>query len=182
MNKFFLITLSYLLLLGHFTPAIASTETSNEYMETYINEEKHFSIEYPSDWSKVVGMPRLDLFLFVPVKEGLLPGANMSVSAENVGEAVTLEQAYSESVTDLSEFLANLSNQNTSIESGEIDLNGIPGKWILHTFSMGAEIQVLQYLVVAKSTKYVITFCANSNDFSNYSLEFEKIIHSFRVL
>lgn len=180
MNQFCLMIFSCFLLLCHFMPIAASTAITKEHvtpgLETYVNEEKKFSIEYPSDWMRIIDVPEFDLFLFATLKNDSQSGVNMSVISKNLEDSMTLEQLYSEAIS-------YFSDEDTNIKSGEISLNGIPGKWILYTLSIqGVEIQVLQYLIVAQNMEYIISCGATGDDFMDYFSEFETIASSFRLL
>lgn len=174
MYQFGLIIFSCLLLFCQPKPLFASISTQHVHpsIKTYLNEEKKFFIEYPSNWIRVTVEPStIDLVLLAPPSS-----ANINIVAESADECPTLDQAYSEAV---SAFI----NCELDLKSGDLELNGIPSKWIFSSYvHQGVEIHVLQYLIVVQEMQYVISFGASSEDFGSYYSEFEKIMDSFRLL
>jgi hypothetical protein len=150
----------------------------NAQLETFKNEEKGYSVEYPSDWKKS-DVPQLDLVLFAPTKDHeSTPHASMNIVSEKVGSAVSLEQFYTESAANLSSALKEVHVE----KSGSSTLNGTPSKWTLYTHVMqGVKFRVLQYFVVANDSIYLMTFSTAADDFDGYKGEFEKIANSFKI-
>lgn len=185
MNQFCLIVFSYFLLICPFMPVIASTISTKEHLiARYVNEEKKFSIEYPSRWIRIpvetLDMPKhgFCLAIWAPFKhdsnDSILT-ANMIVNSENVEDSVTLEQVFSEII------LLPKKAEDLEIESGEINLNGIPCKWIHYKLERETyKYEVFTYLIVAQNMKYEIIF--GTDGFTEYCTEFEKIISSFCLL
>ena len=124
-------------------------------LEKYINSEKGYSIEYPSDWKKN-DVPQLDLVLFAPTqKNDDKPHASMNIVSEKVGSGINLEQFYSESANNLTTALKDVQVEKT----GSIQLNGTTSKWMLYTHVMqGVKFRVLQYFIVADETIFLMTF------------------------
>lgn len=171
------------LLLGSLMTYLPADPTESESkastLEKYVNEEKNYSIEYPKDWQKQE-LPRLDIVLFAPAKDATAQTqATMNIVSEKVGDAVTLEQFYNESVkhltTDLKEVLVE--------KTGELQINNLPSKWILYNHVMlQSKFRVLQYFFVANGYIYLLTFSSPTEAFDNYRSFFESIASSFRLL
>lgn len=181
MNPFNLFICSSFLLFSHAMPnfvfAILPQENETFCLEKYVNTERGYSIEYPSHWIRATMAPKLDMSIVLPCPQDISRTcANMSIVSEYVGESMTLDEMYS---TDLSYF----SSQEVVQNSGEIDLNGIPSKWIfLSVFVNHVEVRIMQYYIFSKGMAYVITFGALPTDFSENYHEFEEIMYSFRLL
>ncbi len=161
------------------TPADATAAPAKKARETYENKEKNYSINYPGEWQKKE-MPKLDLVLFAPSKDATAqPQASMNIVSEKVDTAVTLDQFYSESITNLSSALKEVHIE----KNGDSKLNGVPSKWVVYTHVMqGIKFEVLQYFMVANGTIYLITFSATADAFDGYRAEFEQTANSFRLL
>lgn len=147
-------------------------------LEKYSNAEKHYSIEYPSDWKKS-DVPQLDIVLFAPSKgDDQSPRASVNVVSENVGATIPLDTFFNESINNLKESLKDVNVEKT----GSIELNGTQSKWIIYTHTMqNVKFRVIQYFVVANQTVYLITFGALDQDFEGYKGDFDKIVSTFRV-
>ena len=160
------------------TPVLTPKEQPASSVKTYENKEKNYAIDYPAQWQKK-DMPKLDLVLFAPGKEGNTePQASMNVVSEKVDENVTLDQFYSESISNLTTALKEVQIQ----KSGDLQLHGTPSKWVIYTHVMqGVKFEVLQYFLVAKDTIYLITFSASAETFNSYSAQFERTAASFRL-
>ena len=156
-----------------------SEQKQSPTLEKYLNSEKHYSIDYPSDWVKS-DVPQLDLVLFAPSKEDDgKPHASMNVVSEKVGKGITLDQFYSESATNLTSALKEVQVE----KSGDSQLNGVTSKWMQYTHMMqGVKFRVLQYFVVAQETIFLITFSVSADEFDHYRADFEKIAKSFKIL
>lgn len=157
----------------------AATENAAPAVEKYVNQEKHYSIEYPKDWRKG-DLPRLDLVIFSPPKGAdSTSHATMNIISEHVGDAVTLDQFYNESLKHLKADL-----QETDIEkNGDTNIDNIPIKWILYTHKMlQNKFRVLQYFIVSNGTIYLLTFSAAADEFDQFRAEFGTIVSSFRII
>ncbi|HEV8051465.1 MAG TPA: hypothetical protein VGP47_03150 [Parachlamydiaceae bacterium] len=176
MNRIYLLLT---LILCNSMPIIASFEIQNEdvnYLETKNFEEKKYYIECPSDWIKTSVTPFHDLYISSSTKD-LTPTApiNMHVITRHVDSPVTLEELYTEAIT-------MLSSMTPILKTGDLDINGVPSKWITYAFSENdQETQILQFLIVDQETQFLILFVMVPEDDESYS-EFEKITSSFRVL
>lgn len=180
MNQFCLMIFSSFLLLSHFMPVAAFVGFTKEHgavnLETYVNEDTKFTLQYPSNWMKMDDMGLIDLMLLSPGKISSPSSANMNVLSENLENSYTLEEVYSEVV-------AHFTAQNINFKSGEVDINGIPSKWMLYDYSMnGVEFPTLQYLIVHQNKMYTLTYGGVEDDFNLYYSDFEKIVSSFRLL
>lgn len=158
----------------------ATEEAAAPEMEKYVNEDKKYSIEYPKGWEKQ-NWPNLDLVLLSPspIDPGTQTHATMNVISQHVGDAVTLEQFFNESLKHLNSALKDVQVDQT----GDQNLNGTPSKWAVYSHKI-AEIpmRVIQYFIVADGNMYLLTFSANGNDFDHYRPTFESIASSFRLL
>lgn len=148
-------------------------------VEKYVNDEKHYSIEYPKEWQRQE-LPRLDLVLFSPARNTEKTShATMNIISENVGETITLDQFYNESVKHLKADLQEPQIEN----SGDITIDHIPAKWVLYNHQMMQnKFRVLQYFIVSKGTIFLLTFSSAADDFDHFRSDFERIASSFRVL
>ena len=153
-----------------------STEVPS--LEKYVNKEKNYSIEYPSDWKKS-DVPRLDIVLFAPQKSKEVESyASMNIVAEKVGPEITLNQFYTESTSNLKEALSNVQIEKI----GESQMNGVPSKWTLYVHEMkNIKFKVLQYFIVTNETVYLMTFSSTTDTFGDYQKDFEKIAASFHL-
>lgn len=174
--------LSTIALIAYMMSATAKEEPAKEetpiQQEHYVNAEKGFGIDYPSNWKKS-DIPQLDLILFAPsTNENGFPHASMNIVSEKVGSEVTLEQFYKESADNLQKALKEVQVQKT----GSSNINGTPSKWLLYTHNMqGVTFRVIQYFVVANGSIYLITFSAADEAFDRYLPTFEEILRSFKV-
>lgn len=150
----------------------------SEKFETFVNSEKHYSLQYPSDWKRN-DVPQIDLVLFAPnkVKDG--KPASMNIFSEKVGSSISLDQFYSESAANLTSALKEVHVE----KSGNIQINGINAKWIQYTHVMkDITFRVLQYFIVANDTLFLLTFSAAEDDFEHYRTDFENIANSFKMV
>ncbi|MBA3815888.1 MAG: hypothetical protein H0X29_05095 [Parachlamydiaceae bacterium] len=166
-------------LITYLPASSAVVEEAAPPMEKYINEEKGYSIEYPKDWQKQE-IPRLDIVLLSPTRNAeSQTHANMNLVSEAVGEKVTLDQFYDESVKHLTAELVDVKVEKT----GDLNIHGIPSKWIQYKHRMiDNNFGVLQYFMVAEGNIYLITFSGVTEDFEHFLTAFEKIAASFKEL
>lgn len=159
---------------GDENPAASQTVT----LEKYTNTEKHYTIDYPSNWKKT-DVPQLDIVLFAPSSgDDTRPRASLNIVSENIGAIVPLNTFYDESVKNLKESLKEVVVEN----SGTATLNGVESKWITYTHVMqNVKFRVLQYFIASEKTVYLITFGAVEQDFNTYKKEFEEIVSSFKI-
>lgn len=164
--------------LTYLSAGSATSDGATAKLERYVNEEKQYSIEYPKEWQKQE-LPSLDIVLFSPAKgETSQAHATMNVVSEKVGGSVTLDQFYAESVKHLTTELQEVQVEN----SGELNLGGLPSKWILYNHVMlNTKFRVLQYFFVAQGTVFLLTFSAPAEDFEQYRQVFDNIASSFRI-
>jgi len=155
------------------------SQTPSTNMETYVNKEKKYSLEYPSDWQKK-DVQKLDIVLLSPAKSPTTPThATMNAISEAVGPVITLDEFYKESVSNLSSQLKDIHIES----SGDASLNGTPSKWVLYSHEMqGTKFKVLQYFIVAQENVYLLTFSALADDFDSFRPTFNKIASSFRLI
>lgn len=182
MNYLYKIILSSTLLLCPFTSVTAKLTSALELpatpVKTYVNQEDNYSIEYPSDWIDPIEVAIKGLIRAKPKTNDSSSSASMSVSSEYVGDSITVEDVSAE-------IFSYFPDGGGYIKTGESDLNGIPSKWILYSFETNesdTQVIVLQYLIVAQETKYIITFGTTEEDFDVFLPEFESIVSSFRFL
>lgn len=166
-------------LITYLPASSATVEEAAPPLEKYINEEKGYSIEYPKNWQKQE-IPRLDLVLLSPPKDAeSQTHATMNLVSETVGDKVSLDQFYNESVKHLTTEL-----QEVKLEkSGDLNIHGIPSKWVQYSHRMvDSNFRVLQYFLVAQGNIYLITFSAIADDFDHFYPICQKIAASFREL
>lgn len=166
-------------LISYLPASSATVEEAAPPVEKYINEEKGYSIEYPKNWQKQE-IPRLDIVLLSPSKNAeSQTHATMNLVSETVGDKVTLDQFYNESIKHLTNEL-----QEVKIEkSGDLYIHGIPSKWIQYSHKMvDSNFRVLQYFLVSQGNIYLITFSAIADDFDHFYPIYQKIAASFREL
>lgn len=166
-------------LITYLPASSAVVEEAAPPLEKYVNEEKGYSIEYPKDWHKQE-IPRLDIVLLSPPKDAESQShATMNLVSENVGEKVTLDQFYAESVKHLTAELQEVKIEKT----GDLTIHGVPSKWIEYSHKMvDTHFRVLQYFLIAQENIYLMTFSATTEDFEHFRSTYESIATSFREL
>lgn len=159
-------------------PAVTPQAEAPVTIEKYTNTEKHYSIQYPSNWKRN-DVPKLDFVLFAPqLGEETNTYASMNIVSEKVGPGITLNQFYTESVANLSSALKDV----TVDKNGDTLINNIPAKWVLYSHVMqNIKLQVLQYFIVANETVYLLTFSSSADSFQDYQTSFENIADSLHI-
>jgi hypothetical protein len=153
-------------------------DQQHEKLETFVNSERHYSLQYPSEWKRT-DVPQIDLVLFSPNKMKDGKPASMNIFSEKVGEGISLDQFYTESAANLTSALKEVHVE----KSGNVQINGINSKWIQYTHAMkDITFRVLQYFIVANDTLFLLTFSSAADDFEHYRNDFENIANSFKIL
>lgn len=157
----------------------AAVEEETQPLERYVNEEKGYSIEYPKNWHKQ-DMPRLDIVLLSPPQSSAPQArATMNIVSETLEGDITLNQFYNSSVQHLTNELKEIKVEN----SGDLNIHGIPSKWIEYSHKMmETNFRVLQYFLVVKNNIFLMTFSAVSEDFDHFLPIYKNIAASFKEL
>lgn len=166
-------------LITYLPASSAVIEEASPSTEKFINEEKGYSFEYPKDWTKQ-DIPRLDIVLVSPAKdENQNNRATMNLVSESVGNTITLDHFYNESVKHLTSELQDAKIEN----SGDIQLNNIPSKWVQYSHKMlDSDFKVLQYFLIIDGNLYLMTFSSAASEFDHFRPAFESIANSFKQL
>lgn len=145
----------------------------------YTNTQKNYGIDYPAQWEKKE-IPSLDLVVFSPIKDEKNPvHGSMNTIAEKMEEPISLDQFFSESITNLSEELQEFNKEN----EGKWELDGQPAKWIEYSHVMeGMQFRVIQYFMISNDMVYLLTFSAPEADFARDRPIFNQIAHTFHFL
>lgn len=163
-----------------YLPASSATvEEAAPPQERYVNKEKNYSIEYPKDW-QTQDIPRLDIVLISPSRNAdTQTHATMNLVSESVGDSVSLDQFYNESIKHLTAELKDVKIE----KSGDLNIHGVPSKWIQYSHQMlDSNFRVLQYFIVTQGNVYLMTFSALSDDFDHFMTTYESIANSFKIL
>jgi len=161
------------------TETAPAVETKKDTTKNYTNEDKGYSIEYPSDWEKKE-IPAVDFVLLAPQKSEKHPiRATMNIISEKVEAPIDLAQLYQESIDNLKKALTDFNVK----DSGDMTLDGMPAKWILYTHEIQKiNIEVLQVFFSNKMGIYLITYTSPADDFAEYRPAFDKMNASFHRL
>ena len=160
---------------------ILSTEKkAHPEVETYVNKEKKYVIQYPSSWQTRPKTENFDLILVAPpIGAETHVSATMNMLSEFVGPSLTLDQFFDENIPNITTELKEAKVEATGAQI----INGAPLKWALYTHTMNnLKLRVLQYFIIANETAYLITFSSIADDFNFYKNQFEAIAQSFHLL
>lgn len=146
--------------------------------QNYVNKDKGYSIVFPKNWEMKEKFMGLDVFALSPL-EGDKDAfrENVNIITEDLSNPMSLDEYYSMGLVNLKTLLADFKE----IDSGTIDVNGIPMKWIVYDHRMGeVRARVLQFIAVKDRRAFVITFSAMPDDFAKYRPAFEQIGKTFK--
>jgi hypothetical protein len=143
----------------------------------YTNDAKKYSVDYPGAWQKKE-ISNLDLFLFAPLKNSLQEApASINIISEKVGQDVSLNKFYTESVANLVRELKDVKIE----KSGEQTTDRVTAKWIQYSHQiMSINFRVMQYFYVENGNLYVVTFSAPSAVFDSYRPDFDVVMNSLK--
>jgi hypothetical protein len=158
------------------TLSVNQTFAEEDYLD-YENFDNGFTIQYPSDWEKIVpDDPFLNVMFISPAEnDDDLVFENALVGVENTSPNMTLE-AYTK-LTKGSIISANVQ----VIESRDIVLSGQTFHKFMYIEKGFADIQYLGVWTIKNSKAYFMVFTASPETFSKYDKTFDKILNSFQV-
>lgn len=145
---------------------------AQESFDTYTNETKKYTIDYPCDWIKKESSDGFDLFLIAPEH-----AANVSIISGELPKGVTLD-------TYTKENIKNLFSGNSTIkivDSGMKEINSVPAFWIKYTRD-DQKTTIVHYFMIVGSRAYLLTMGAPTDSFDNYQTSFERILNSFCII
>jgi hypothetical protein len=146
--------------------------------QTYTNKDKGYSIVFPKNWEMKEKFMGLDVFALSPLEgDKDLFRENVNIITEDLTKPMSLDDYYSMGLVNLKTLLTDFKE----VESGNIDVNGIPMKWIVYDHRMGeVKARVLQFIAVKDRRAYVVTFSAMPDDFAKYRPAFEQIAKTYK--
>ncbi len=165
-------------------PAGTSTSVENVDMKVsgndqpYHNAQKGYTIVFPSNWEVKEGFMGLDVFGLSALKNSEDKfRENVNVVTEDLRTPLTLDEYYDLGVKNLSMLLTDFKE----IDTGRVDVNGVPARWIVYDHRMGeVRARVLQVIMVKGDRAYIITATATPEEFDSYRGSFDTIVKSFK--
>lgn len=146
--------------------------------DRYYNDREGFSMKFPAAWEKNEGVGGRIVMAQVP-KDGSTDQfrENVNVIVERLPKAMTLDEYFQQSVTNMKKILNEFQDQ----EKGQGFIDDYDAKWMVYTHRMGAStLKVLVYMIVKDNRGYVITCTALPDRFYTFRSQFEDIAQSFQ--
>ncbi len=164
----------------------ASGQTSEK-----INHEGHYAFTPLKGWNARIS--GTDSYVYAPADGAMDPWDEKLEFSITSGENIELDHAFNFYTTvDFPELYA----QFELINQGEEEINGLPAKWAVFTFSgqgtasaatasgdstISANLQALFYVIKKGDSLYLIDGVTEKNLFARFDSSFRTIIRTFRV-
>lgn len=142
---------------------------------TFTNEQKHYTIQYPHDWTVNETLPGFDVFFMAPKQPNGKSLANVSIISGNLPSDATLDIFSRENMKNLAEGNSTLS----IIENGKTSINGMPSNWTLYTRS-DDQTKIIHYFFIHNQIGYLITCGSTIETYEQYQPTFERIVNSMQ--
>lgn len=161
-------------------PAASSTpESTQEGFKRFVNEDKGYSIQFPSNWEVRKGMMGLDVFALSPMtgQEDSFR-ENVNVLSEKLPQKVDLDGYYKASLDALKQEIPGFS----LISSSPVEIDGMKGYRIEFTHGSGqgdVDAIVIQYILVDQGQKVtLITGAIEADKLPDYKPLIDKVAAS----
>ncbi|MBL7838947.1 MAG: hypothetical protein JNJ75_02290 [Cyclobacteriaceae bacterium] len=164
----------------------ASGQTSEK-----INHEGHYAFTPLKGWNARIS--GTDSYVYAPADGAMDPWDEKLEFSITSGENIELDHAFNFYTTvDFPEVYA----QFELINQGEEEINGLPAKWAVFTFSgqgtasaatasgdstISANLQALFYVIKKGDSLYLVNGVTEKNLFARFDSSFRTIIRTFRV-
>ena len=147
---------------------------------TYRNQEKGFSIEFPGDWEQIEGYMGTTILALSPLENAQDRfRENVNVIVNTLPEEISLDEHFQQNLAAIGEALGDYQE----LGKGSTTIDKTDTRWLAYSHRMeGYQLKALVYIMIKNGREYVITFSANSDDFSRYLNKFETIAHSLRFI
>ncbi len=148
----------------------------------YVNAAKHYSIQFPANWVKRSngGNGGFDVMYMSPPNElTQMSNASVSVITSSIPPGTTLNNFVDLNLNQL----RNMTNFNMN-NIGDAIVKNVEAKVIDYNYQdeFGHSQTVHQLYMVYGRTAYLITFSANTDDYSEYAPSFASILGTFRFI
>lgn len=156
-----------------------------------VNREGHYAFTPLKGWT--ARLSGTDSYVYAPADGAMDPWDEKLEFSVTSGENIELDHAFNFYTTfDFPELYA----QFELISQGEEEINGLPAKWAIFTFSgqgtasaatasgdstVSANLQALFYVIKNGDSLYLINGVTEKNLFSRFDPSFRAIIRTFRV-
>lgn len=164
----FLLAMGCLLFLGR-------TEISCQQTAVYVNPEKYYSIDLPSNWIKDYAKKANISVLFA--YDSLQTDKKIAVTTAG-SPTLSLKEVYKITMRNIK------SDKSKVIEAeGETTVNGNPALWCLYSFSIEEGIKKVKMVIIKKgSMQYTVQAILNEDVYEESKEDYDKIIATFKIL
>ncbi len=172
------VTLTSALLLLHPN----SQAFAQDHFLTYENPELGISIQYPSDWEKIVNLDKFVTFTAPPKTDTRIYPAALGLKVQKLSPQnnITLQEITKVQMSDLKR-----SNPDLKVlESTSTTFAGKPAYKIVFSAIDNKEVErkAMQVWTVIGNKAFLITYKAEPDKFSRYLPTIERMIDSFKVI
>jgi len=159
---------------------IKTPETKTEAQRTYnyLNKEKWFSLQVPSDWTFQETVFNSIVVLFAPQLSWDTIKENLWITSLEISWAIDLNTYYKQKKS----FLENIINDFELISKEEVNIKNI--KWITISYKGTDEWQKLrrqQTFFFISKTVYIFTYTTTQETYQDFLQDVNSIINSFSI-
>jgi hypothetical protein len=147
--------------------------------ETYVSQDRGFSVTFPCDWQKSTTGYGMDLEV-VPPNQADSGGFRdaLFVRVEGIGKTMSLDEFFVAKVAKMAAVVPDFKE----IEKGPTNLNGQDARRLVWSYAHGnTPVQSMAYFLVSGQRGYTIAGSARVDRFAQREPAFEEVMATFKV-
>ncbi|MCX6089816.1 MAG: trypsin-like peptidase domain-containing protein [Candidatus Atribacteria bacterium] len=158
-------------------PSIITTATTSDF-KTFTDTQKGFTLKYPNSWTSTIQtLMNQEVVAFLAPTDNPQDvfRENLNILIENLPSEMSLQNYFSLTMDQLKTFPDVQFRENY-----DATISGQPGKVLVYSRTLdGKELTYSQVYIIRGIKAYVLTFTAESTQYSHYQPEFQQILSRF---
>jgi hypothetical protein len=148
--------------------------------ETFASSECGFSLTFPDDWAKWMGIPGSNLLLYAPDQTD--PNAfrdNVLVRVEYLEGGLTLDEFFNLKVSKGAAVMPDYKE----LQRGNATIGGQPARRLVYSYSHGdTPVTSIAYFLLSGQRGYMVLCSASVDRFPQRKAQFEEIAGTFKLI